>query len=290
MGHWETEARLFLVEEYCFQGDMTYQMVANKRNLTERYVANSVAKPILMALSYVHNLGILHRAVWPENIVISRDGNTRLSCFLHAADLNYDRPQTRFGYVDYMAPEVLRGDGRREHGDREPSATTILGDEEEPETLPAYDEKVDIWQLGTVVFELLAGKCPFEVEDPNVTAALILWTSIQKYPSDFSPGVISFLESALVKDPALRPSADELLEHPWIKDNESPERTATADDESTATRYLLRIRTPEACFQHVACDLFLFLSLWHSSDYYTNLGELQVLGAEIVSLLVKGEV
>lgn len=58
---------------------------------------------------------------------------------------------------------------------------------------------------------------PIKVEDPEISAALILWTNIQHYPLEFSPGVISFLELALTKDPAQRPSADELMNHPWVK-------------------------------------------------------------------------
>ena len=50
-----------------------------------------------------------------------------------------------------------------------------------------------------------------------MTAALILWAKVHKFPETFSEEVISFIEDALVKDPANRPSAEDLLNHPWLE-------------------------------------------------------------------------
>lgn len=56
-----------------------------------------------------------------------------------------------------------------------------------------------------------------QVDDPNITAGLILWANIQKYPNTFSKAAISFIEDILVKDPAKRPSAVDLMAHPWLE-------------------------------------------------------------------------
>eukprot|EP00803_Ostreobium_quekettii_P009834 evm.model.scf_1839.4 EVM.evm.TU.scf_1839.4 scf_1839:23580-31490(+) len=225
LGVWETETDLFMVEEYCFHGDLFAQMVTNKRSLTEFYVANQVVKPLLDALVYLHSLGIAHRAIWPENLTFGRDGQLRLLNFLYAVSVWQNRPTSRHGYVDYMAPEVLRViDPDKEDPD------TVLDPSDEEEAghgeagsgrLVCYDEKVDIWQLGVLVYELLAGHTPFEVDDPTLTAALILWANVRKFPDTFSQDVISFIEDALVKDPSSRPSAEDLVNHPWLETAES---------------------------------------------------------------------
>ncbi|KAG1680634.1 hypothetical protein FOA52_015083 [Chlamydomonas sp. UWO 241] len=84
------------------------------------------------------------------------------------------------------------------------------------EWVEAYDEKVDIWQVGCTLHELLVGCLPFETPDADLTAALILWADISVWPDSLSPECIDFMEQCLTKDPSKRPSAADLLRHPWV--------------------------------------------------------------------------
>lgn len=79
-----------------------------------------------------------------------------------------------------------------------------------------YNEKVDIWAVGVLVFELLSGRPPFEVEDPKETAKLILAAKVPELPSTVSAAAEDFIKLALQKKPTQRPSASELLQHPWV--------------------------------------------------------------------------
>eukprot|EP00803_Ostreobium_quekettii_P008055 evm.model.scf_1928.4 EVM.evm.TU.scf_1928.4 scf_1928:29495-30578(-) len=165
-------------------------------------------------------LPLLFRAIWPENLSFGRDGQLRLLNFVYAINVWQNRPTSQYGYVDYMAPEMLRVmDPCKEDAAAFQNPSDVEGGQRfaESNRVVCYDEKVDIWQLGVLVYELLAGRGPFEVEDPTLTAALILWANVRKFPDSFSKDVISFIQDALVKDPTARPSAEDLVNHPWLE-------------------------------------------------------------------------
>ena len=93
------------------------------------------------ALGFAHNNGILHRDVKPANVILSDNGHLTLLDFGIAKLQGETATATgmRLGTLAYMAPERLRGE--------------------------AEDERVDIWSLGVIMYELLSGRRPFDTED-----------------------------------------------------------------------------------------------------------------------------
>ena len=75
--------------------------------------------------------------------------------------------------------------------------------------------QVDVWAVGVLAYELVVGKPPFEVEDEAQTASLIMYSNSMRFPSAHSPAWADFVRCVLVKDPDVRPSAGELMNHPW---------------------------------------------------------------------------
>lgn len=71
-------------------------------------------------------------------------------------------------------------------------------------------------QVGCLVHEILCNSLPFEAEDKLLACALILWADIVSFPDTLSPECHAFMRACLTKNPAERPSAAELLQHPWI--------------------------------------------------------------------------
>lgn len=63
-----------------------------------------------------------------------------------------------------------------------------------PPPCAGYNEKVDIWALGILIYELIAGRPPFEVEDPDQTALLIMHADLEQFPGYMSPQCTSFIK------------------------------------------------------------------------------------------------
>ena len=113
---------------------------------------------ILLALEYLHHLGIMHRDVRPEHILIDGEGYAKLTGF-QFAKRDESKTQTMCGSDQYMAPEVIRG--------------------------RAYDKAAEYWGFGVLLYEMRAGIPPFY--GGNVTKVYEKITSAKfKCPSTFS--------------------------------------------------------------------------------------------------------
>ena len=137
---------------------------------------------IASALHAAHTHGLVHRDVKPENILLNNEGQAALTdfgiareaSFLRATGANRTLSATGLpvGTPEYMAPEQLRG--------------------------AIVDQRADIYALGVVLYELLAGDVPFEAETPYEVAALSLTAPVPP-PSAKNPAIGPDLERALLK-------------------------------------------------------------------------------------------
>ncbi|KAH6880035.1 serine/threonine-protein kinase ste20 [Thelonectria olida] len=191
-GHLELAGpELWIVMEYMDGGLLTDVLTFNI--MTEGQIA-SVCRETLQALQHLHAQGVIHRDVKSDNVLLSKDGNIKITDFGFCAKL-YEPGETKTSMVGtpyWMAPEVIQ---------KKP-----------------YDHKVDVWSMGIMAIEMIDGEPPYVTEDRSRAMDLIATNGRPPIVSEdsLSARFRGFVHSALTPDPAGRPSADALLKHEFM--------------------------------------------------------------------------
>ncbi|KAK4056395.1 kinase that interacts with cdc31p [Microbotryomycetes sp. JL221] len=161
--------------------------------IEEKYIV-VILREVLIALSFLHRQGIIHRDVKAANILLTQAGKILLCDFGVAAHLQTNNKRSTFiGTPLWMAPEVIT-DGK------------------------LYDTKADVWSLGITCYEIATGNPPYFGMEPLRACALIPRSTPAKLEGGPWSGVMrDFLSQCLQIDPTVRPSADDLSKHKWIK-------------------------------------------------------------------------
>lgn len=189
------EDRLYFVLEY-MSGGALYEVISSKNIQFNEEKASLIVRDILQGLAYLHEKGIVHRDVKPENILTtgktwpftSKLADFGLSNFLNAGAL-----ESKVGTPYFCAREVV--------------------------TNESYDSKADLWSLGVVTYEMLSGRKPFEGSHTKSVLYAILdgrYTFPAKQFQYVSVEARDFISKLICIDVNKRLSALEALQHPWI--------------------------------------------------------------------------
>ncbi|XP_068934671.1 serine/threonine-protein kinase PAK 4 isoform X2 [Petaurus breviceps papuanus] len=182
---------LWVVMEFLEGGALT-DIVTHTRMNEEQIAAVCLA--VLKALSVLHAQGVIHRDIKSDSILLTHDGRVKLSDFGFCAQVNKEVPRRKslVGTPYWMAPELIS-------------------------RLP-YGPEVDIWSLGVMVIEMVDGEPPYFNEPPLKAMKMIRDNLPPKLKNlhKVSPSLKGFLDRLLVRDPAQRATASELLKHPFL--------------------------------------------------------------------------
>ncbi|KAJ9467509.1 Mitogen-activated protein kinase kinase kinase ANP1 [Diplonema papillatum] len=182
-------------------------------------VASAYTEQILLGLAYLHRQGVVHRDIKCANILLTTEGLCKLADFGSAVQLSVVKQDSALrGTPVWMAPEVLM---------------------EQP-----HDWRCDIWSLGCTVMEMFTASLPFAHynKSPLATLQAIVKDRL-RLPDMLSKASKSFLTTCLVKKPELRPSAEDLIPHPWVQQDIDAIALNNKSDTMSCTSKLSRTST-----------------------------------------------
>ena len=188
--HFEDDQNFYLVMPLAHKGQL-YRVLRKFRKFDERTAAQ-ILRETISALQYLHSFKppIIHRDIKPENLLLNNGGRVLLADFGWSNFSDGDVRKTFCGTPEYIAPEMLLKKG--------------------------HDTRVDIWSVGVLMFELLAGYSPFVAKNNQDLYQNIRRLKIQ-WPKDMPPLAKNLIGKILKLNPLDRPSLQEILDHQWFK-------------------------------------------------------------------------
>ncbi|XP_058249325.1 mitogen-activated protein kinase kinase kinase kinase 4 isoform X7 [Hemibagrus wyckioides] len=192
--------QLWLVMEFCGAGSITDLVKNTKGNwLKEDWIAY-ISREILRGLAHLHAHHVIHRDIKGQNVLLTENAEVKLVDFGVSAQLDrtVGRRNTFIGTPYWMAPEVIACD-------ENPDAT--------------YDYRSDLWSCGITAIEMAEGAPPLCDMHPMRALFLIPRNPPPRLKSKkWSKKFFNFIESCLVKNYTQRPTTEQLLKHPFIRD------------------------------------------------------------------------
>ena len=189
--HFEDDTNFYLVMPLASKGQL-YRVLKKFRKFDERTAAQ-ILRETISALQYLHSFNppIIHRDIKPENLLLNEGGRVLLADYGWSNfNMEGDVRKTFCGTPEYIAPEMLMKKG--------------------------HDTRVDIWSIGILMFELLAGYSPFVAKTNQELYQNIKRLKI-KWPKDMPPLAKNLISKILKINPLERPTFDEILNHQWFK-------------------------------------------------------------------------
>jgi 5'-AMP-activated protein kinase catalytic alpha subunit len=204
----EDDQNIYLSVEHALRGDM-FDVLYSGKDLHKDEV-RKIFHQLMLAVEYTHNKGIIHRDIKLENVLMNEFGDIKLTDFGSAVDIHKcdpDELEVVCGTPEYIAPEIL----------------ALMDNSIKPDP---YNEKIDIWACGIVLYELLCKKHPFpdryfKRKKKNIRKKLLKHKLTFPKDADIDETEKEFIRQCLSLNPEQRPSASEILKLPWLSEQKT---------------------------------------------------------------------
>ena len=198
LDYFEEKENIYIILEYVAGGNLHQYFKKKSKEFTERQAANIMIQ-IASAVKYLHQYGIVHKDLKPGNIMITEQnefGIIKITDFGISLILSpTEGIKNDSGSLEYCAPEILTG--------------------------IVYNNEVDIWAMGIILYQMLSGTLPFSGKDKKQSRSNIVKADLKFKEDDWkyrSPSVQDLIKRCLVKSLERRISIDDFINHPWIQD------------------------------------------------------------------------
>ena len=191
-GHFEDNNYCYFIMEYISKGNIYGLIPQDKKKRLSTQIVASLIKDVISAVYFLHNMDppIIHRDIKPENVLLAEGMVAKLTDFGWSNYMQEDEKRTTVcGTPIYLAPEIIKEQG--------------------------HDERVDIWCIGVLLFELITANVPFQGNDLETLKNNILKLKIA-WPRDINLDAKNLIMKILKLDPNARISLSEMLSHPFI--------------------------------------------------------------------------
>ncbi len=189
-GHFEDNNYCYFIMEYIAGGNI-YALVPRSRSISTQQKV-SIMKDVISAVYFLHHMHpkIVHRDIKPENVLLDKGTIAKLTDFGWSNYMQGDIKRTTVcGTPVYLAPEIINNQG--------------------------HDEHVDIWCIGVLLFELMAGFSPWQGEDVQTIRYNISRLKI-RWPRDMDPDAMDLISKILKYNPEERLSLRQIITHPFF--------------------------------------------------------------------------
>ena len=189
-GHFEDNNYCYFIMEYIAGGNI-YALVPKSRSISTQQIA-SIMKDVISAVYFLHHMHpkIVHRDIKPENVLLDKGMVAKLTDFGWSNYMQGDIKRTTVcGTPVYLAPEIINNQG--------------------------HDEHVDIWCIGVLLFELMAGFSPWQGDDVQTVRYNISRLKI-RWPRDMDRDAMDLISKILKYNPEERLSLRQMLAHPFF--------------------------------------------------------------------------
>ena len=179
----------YLIMEKCV-GRPLLDIINEGKRANKQQQTCKVFRQIMSALAYLHSQGYVHRDVKPENIIVDSNDNAMLIDFGFCIETSAECELC--GSLHYAPPECLAANER-------------------------YGTSGDMWGSGVVLYAMFVGSLPFGSEGDEREVRRICHDEVE-LPVWIPMLPAGLISSLLNKDPSMRPSAQDVLQHPWLKE------------------------------------------------------------------------